>query len=305
MLYPNTDILYYTAIGDAYCLATEYIKSPRDDSLKARALKFEDYLQHPVHKCRPGTFSDDTQQSAANIKVLLSDDWSPLSFANAWVSEFKTDPRDAYSRRFQKYLEQVKDGKEFLETIDPVSNKNGAAMRSAPLGVLSDPKDVLTIATLQAQITHNTPGGLFGSQAVALMSHYALHVDLPLERGNLKNWLIDQFNSPLSNYSEKELKSFLAKPWRGPVTGPEVGLNTALSVFELLVSCRSLLDVIRKTIEFGGDTDSVAAIALGIASCRKPDDLPAFMHNKLEVGTKFGPQYLKDLGEKLMIKFNK
>jgi len=73
MLHPNPDILYYTAIGDAYCLATEYIKSPRDDELKKDALKFKQYLSHPAHNNRPGTYSDDTHMSIANTEVLLSE----------------------------------------------------------------------------------------------------------------------------------------------------------------------------------------------------------------------------------------
>lgn len=301
MLHPNPDILYYTAIGDAYCLATEYIKSPRDDKHKKAALKFQQYLSHPVHCNVPGTYSDDTHMSIANAEVLLGYDWKDLDFATAWVDVFKRDPRKAYSRRFQKYLEEVEDGLEFLETIDSHSNKNGAAMRSAVFGVHYSESDVLTMTTRQAKITHNTPGGLFGAQAVALMSHYALWENRPLERGNLKTYLRYHLEPIIKRHDS--LSDVFLEPWAGRVAGKEIGIITALAVFELLISCKSLLEILEKTIEWGGDCDSVAAITLGIASSRLPDDLPAFMHNNLEIGGKYGKEFLKDLGNRLMMKF--
>jgi len=93
------------------------------------------------------------------------------------------------------------------------------------------------------------------------------------------------------------------------VKGPEVGINTAWAVFELITSCRVLSDIIRQTITLGGDTDSVGCLALGIASARAnvtkeiENDLPYFLIRDLEPHSKFGTKFLKDLGKKLMIKY--
>ncbi|MDP2683458.1 MAG: ADP-ribosylglycohydrolase family protein [bacterium] len=302
MIHPNPDILLYTAIGDAYCLCTEYIKYPQHQNIHDKALKFEQYLSHPSHNQVPGTFSDDTQMSIANTHVLLNDSWDELNFANSWVDTFKEDPRDSYSRKFQKYLEDVTCGAEFLNTIISNSNKNGAAMRSSVFGVINNPIDVLNITTLQAKITHNSPGGLFGAQAVALMSHYSLHESGDLTRDRLGEYLRYWLNQILK--ADSRLVNVFREPWAGRVAGDEVGIITALATFEIIISSNSLLQVLQKTIEFGGDTDSVAAIALGIASARMIDDLPAFMHDQLEIGSKYGPKFLKDLGSKLMVKFS-
>lgn len=307
MLNPNPDILYYTAIGDAYCLATEYIKP--NDPIKEKALKFQQYLAHPSWGNVPGTYSDDTQQSIANAEVLLENSWSEIDFANAWVGVFKRDYRNSYARGFQKFLEEIKSGEEFLDKIVPVSNKNGAAMRSAVFGVLPDTQAVLDVSTRQAKITHNTFGGLLSAQGVALMSHYCLHTDLPLTRiclgSYLRGHLIDYWrNSPIikSSLFEKLSKLFL-KPWAGRIAGDEIGLITLFTSIDLLVSCKSLLEILQKTIELGGDTDSVAAISLGIGSSRLPDDLLAFIHNNLEIGSNYGTSFLKRLGSDLMRKF--
>jgi len=306
MLNLNTNLLYYTAIGDAYCLSTEYIKHPRDDELKAKALEFKGYLQHPVHKAKPGSYSDDTQMSIANAEVLIKSGpmgkIEDIDFANAWVEAFKRDPRDAYSRGFQAFLEEVKSGKEFLDKIVISSNKNGAAMRAAVFGVYEDVQKALDVSRQQASITHNTPGGIFGSQAVTLMSHFALHSDQEMNRLNLGEYIIEHLGDTL--VSDDLFKDVIVTRWDGRVAGEEIGIITAWAVFELLVSCNSLLEIMQKTIEWGGDTDSVASIAMGIGSARLPDDLPKFMHSDLERNSKYGSKYLQKLGSQLMLKFS-
>ncbi len=305
MIYPNSDMLYYIAIGDAYCLATEYIKSPRDDELRAKALRFEKYLKHPTHGIRPGVYSDDTQMSAANAEVLIENDsFRSIQFANKWVQVFHRDPRDAYSRGFQRFLETTKTGKEFIINIDPSSNKNGGAMRSVPFGVLKTPEEVLAAATLQCKLTHDTPGGLFGSQAVALMSHFFLYAPMKANYTNLREFLFDNMKPTIREVMELGVIEDVFNSWDGRVQGPEVGINTALAVFQLVTYCKTLKEVLRQTIEWGGDTDSVAAIALGIASCRLEDDLREFMHLMLEPGSPYGTEYLKKTGSLLMEKYH-
>jgi ADP-ribosylglycohydrolase len=60
-----------------------------------------------------------------------------------------------------------------------------------------------------------------------------------------------------------------------------------------------------RVASWGGDTDSVAAIAWGIASARYPDEvLPQFLEIDFEAGRgNYGAQFLKDLGEQLMCKY--
>lgn len=100
------------------------------------------------------------------------------------------------------------------------------------------------------------------------------------------------------------------EPWVGPVQenskdgkGLGVGLNTAWAVHTLLTTETSLMEILKRTIEWGGDTDSVGAIAWGIASCRHQDEqLPEFFERDLELGRNpaYGPAYLKELGRQLM-----
>lgn len=297
---PNPDMLLRIAQGDAYAASTEYIKFPRDQAVYDEALKFEGYGRHPTHDdLRPGWYTDDTQMSLAVAEVLLGErPFTREKFADAFVRCFKRDQRGGYSRNFQVFLESVSSGAEFMEKIRPNSDKNGAAMRSVPIGVLPDPIEALMVAEWQAKLTHDTPDGVFSAQAVTLMSHFALHSDEPMTPENL--W---EFISDFGVGMAPEHELFSAEWPGGPVKGPRVGFNTARAVFHLVTRCKSLSEILATTIQWGGDTDSVAAIAWGIASTRMRPKLPGFFEATLEPDRQYGSEFLKDLGAKLMAKF--
>lgn len=305
MRYRNDNMLLRIAQGDAYALAAEYAKRKKDDPERDELLEMKRYLAHPTyHKLKPGTYTDDTQMSIAVAEVIIKDAsgcyWenymSAETFAQHFFEAFKRDERDGYSRGFQKVLEGAQSPDHLRQLIIPNSTKNGAAMRSVPLGVMYDPKEIVRIAGIQAAVTHATGEGIQSSVATALMSHYALYD----RRGfsGLRAW--GNRYCPVFEY--------FREPWVGPVKAPvkhspfDVGVNTAWAVHTLLVEETSLKGIMRRILEWGGDTDSVAAIAWGIASCRMQDEeLPEFLERDLEVGnTKYGVAYLKQLGKQLM-----
>jgi ADP-ribosyl-[dinitrogen reductase] hydrolase len=305
MLHPNPSMLLRIAQADSYAAATEYIKAPRDKALHDAALQFICYLKHPTHSLRPGQYTDDTQMSIAVAETLIAQTLvhgqkfrcsylTREAFADSFVRCFKRDRRDGYSRSFQQFLETVSTGGEFLDKINPTSDKNGAAMRSVPLGVLESPEEVALVAEVQAKITHDTPGGILSSQIVALVSHFALYSGSPMEPGAVAAFLSIMLPNKISQIAT------LLPRWDGRVTGPDIGMRTAHAVFDLVTSGKTLMGILRQTIEWGGDTDSVAAIAWGIASARDAEPVPDFLEHGLEPGGKYGVGFLKDLGAQLM-----
>lgn len=299
MRHRNDLMLLRIAQGDAYAAAIEYVKPKEQPELYEGIRKFERYLQHPTHtKLRPGMYTDDTQMSIALTEVLLAKGRGAKheDFVEAWFHAFKRDPRDGYSRNFQAILESVKTSDELRLTLRPDSTKNGAAMRSVPLGVIPDPEWVKTMAMRQAGTTHATYEGVTSAVAVALMSHYALYDrrDFP----SMPGWLANQL----------PVFERFREPWVGPVQGKakgspyDVGMNTAWAVHTLLTTQTSLMEIMRQVIDWGGDTDSVAAIAWGIASARFHDELPEFLERDLEAqgNLKYGSEFLKALGKRLM-----
>lgn len=299
MRWRNDNMLLRIAQADAYALAYEYVKEKDALCLKQELLKFERYHQHPTyHKMTPGMYSDDTQMSCAVAETLIAND-NPTAkdFAEAFFRTFKRDKRDGYSRAFQAILESSKTVDEMRTAIVPDSNKNGAAMRSVPIGVIKDPLKIIDIAGIQAQVTHATWGGINSSIAVALMSHYSLYDNRSM--ASMYDWCCNW------------LPSFehFRRPWDGPVHANNdrhnlgVGMITAHAVHTLLTTETTLMGILKKTIEWGGDTDSVASIAWGIASARFNDKIPQFFEEGLEVDGTYGPRFLTSLGNELMTKF--
>lgn len=299
MRHRNDLMLLRIAQGDAYGMAREYVKTKDFPDHVAACLKLERYMAHPTYHTLPaGTYTDDAQMSIGVTEVLLQGEGcNSRDFVDAWFRCFKRDPRDGYSRRFQEILQEATSPSHLIQLVVPDSNKNGAAMRSVPIGVLQDPHDVVNVAGMQAALTHATWGGINSSIAVALMSHYALYdrrgFSSMREWGNLYCPAFEHFR----------------EPWVGPVQeaskdgkGLGVGVNTAWAVHTLLTEETTLLGIMQRLLKWGGDTDSVAAIAWGIASCRMTEELPKFFEDDLErlSGSSYGPSFLKDLGKQLM-----
>lgn len=321
MKHPNPLMLLYIAQGDALGFATEYIELPQNRTTKDEVLKFERYVKHPVWDIPAGHYTDDTQMSIANAEVLLEYNFKappteeavravPWRFADAYVRCFKRDPRPGYSQGLQTVLEKVDCGGDFLKTVDRGSDKNGAAMRSVPFGVLPSPDDVYYATIEQSKITHDTPGGRGSALFIGLMSHFAIHTDDPLTR--IRERIRDYIGIPAGS---RDLA-----PWPGgPVVGPHVGIKTACAVLTLLETETTMLGIARRAIEWGGDTDTVLAVAWGIASARMGakipgwaprsggdegmrDQLPAFLDEDLENGV-YGRDFLVTLGTRLMEKY--
>lgn len=284
-------MLLRIAQGDAFGMACEF----RTDNLKA-ALEFDRYIRHPEWGPEAGYYTDDTQMSIAVAERLIDRQLSSSgdgslrltkeALAEAFVQAYKRDPRPGYAVKFQAFLDSVSSGTEFLLKINPESDKNGAAMRSVPLGVILHEPKLLEVAATQASLTHNTEGGITSSQMVALASRFAMYESAPLTEifTYIGDWL------HLNNLR-----------WEGgPVVGPNLGMLTARAAITLVIGEPNLLSIAKKAISWGGDTDSVLAIAWGIASARKDGaELPEFFHRDLENGP-YGRDYLTGLGENLM-----
>jgi ADP-ribosyl-[dinitrogen reductase] hydrolase len=271
------------AIGDAYGGAFEYAPA----AFVAEHNTVEGYAKHPTHTgIDAGQYTDDTQMTLAIAELLAEGvEFSPLNLASRFVEVFRRDPRDGYAGGFHAFLEEVTSGEEFLDRIRPDSDKSGAAMRVAPVGLLPTVADVRHHAAVQARVTHDTRAGVASAEAAALAVHYCHHGLGPLAR--LTRWVSDQ------------LREDWTRPWQG-----KVGSKGAMSVraaLTALTSTTSMRDLLHACVAYTGDVDTVATIALA-AAARTPevaDDLPAPLYVGLENGT-YGRDYLVALNDRLM-----
>lgn len=308
MKFRNDRILLYTGMADSFLKAVEYAKYRTEAGRKLRdaALRCDRYLAHPTHDMELEEYTDDTEMCSGNAHVLIDYDapFLPIQFANAYVHEFnRGGRRNGYSRPLQKILEECLCGDDLMRRVGGDSVANGAMMRAMVFGVMSNVRDMFEAVDMQARITHDTPEGRFSALLVAIMSRYALYHDLPLSD------LPAYCDSLLPREYRNQFGHVLCRRWNSAVTKrrhESVAITTANAVMELLVHGKSLMDMLRTTIRWGGDTDSVGAITWGIASARFQDEqLPEFLERDLEGGDpRTGATYLRNLGTALMNKYD-
>ncbi len=271
-------------MGDAYGAGFEFCG--RDKITRANTLA--GYVPHELG-IGPGCYTDDTQMSIAVAEVLLcSLDASADDFADAFVRCYRRDQRKGYAKGLQALLDECADGASLRTRIRPTSRRNGAAMRSIPLGLVADKPVLMSLAREQAVVTHDSVEGILSSQVVGLMAHALLH-----EQAAMKD---------LPRIVQCETGFELRTDWTGEVACDAVqtlqAVNTAL--------CRNdaMSSLLRDCVNFGGDVDSTSAIALGLASLTSEytRDLPAFLWEDLE-NAAYGRDFLAGLDIALMRKF--
>ena len=299
-------MLYELAIADAYGASFEFASK----TFIARNNKMR-YLRHPSRdheSILSGQYTDDTQMSIAIAELLLrSADDSELvltqaDFAAEFVRVFKRDKRKGYSRRIQGALEATSDpgkvyeptnykttpleaGQEFMTYLgNSSSTANGCVMRTLPIGFLSDIGLINRYCILHASVTHTSLEAMKATVMAAEAAHFLYHRRL----------------------HNSELKYVLGIPGirrpAGPV--PCRAKETIEAAVWLIDSHNDLAAILRDAISIGGDTDSVAAVAVGLGSlCHSiKNNLPLSLKRGLE-NTAYGKNYLKVLDKELIQKF--
>ncbi|HEY9785361.1 MAG TPA: ADP-ribosylglycohydrolase family protein [Candidatus Obscuribacterales bacterium] len=269
------------AIGDAYGAGFEYAPA----AMVAAQNNLTSYVQHPRHNIGRGRYTGDTQMTIAVTEILLSEEeWTAHNLAAAFIRCFKRDERPGYAGGFYNFLLSVKDADDFLSRIKPFSDKSGGAMRATTIGAYPDKKRVIELARLQAALTHNTEDGMNAAAAAALAAHYFIY--------NLGK------KEDLPRFIADSLPGDWTTPWEGPVG--EKGLMSVRAAMTAISGADLLSEILRRSVAFTGDVDTVAAIALGVASNSREvyNDLPAALISGLENGP-YGRDFLLDLDARL------
>lgn len=277
-------MLVEIAIGDAYGAGFEFCSREKIERCNTLAAYVEHELGIPA-----GCYTDDTQMSVAIAEVLLSEaSATSATFADAFVSCYRRDRRGGYAKGLQALLDECADGSSLRSRIRPESRRNGAAMRSVPLGLIPDKSLLFHVAEEQAVVTHNTAEGILSSRVVAFMSHVLLYEQAKLS--NLPGLVQDGvgFELPCNWHQEVECDA----------------IQTLHAVSTALLRNRNVSDLLIDCVNFGGDVDSVAAIAMGLASL-SPEytlDTPKALREGLEAGP-YGSSFLQGIDVALARKF--
>lgn len=172
-----------------------------------------------------------------------------------------------YGDRFIKWLT-----KEDKKPYD--SYGNGSAMRVSPIGfAASSLEESLLLAKTSAEITHNHPDGIKGAQAIAAAIFLS---KIGKSKNDIREYICDNFydlNFKLDDIRE-DYKFYVSC---------QKSVPQAIVAFLESVDFES---AIRNAISIGGDSDTIACMAGGIAASfykNIPDNILNFVIGKLPI----------------------
>lgn len=283
-------MLLEIAVGDAYGACFEWIEKWM--ILPENKLEYKAVAPSVI---KPGCYTDDTQMSLAIAELMLEGaDWTPYNLAKKFVECFHRDPRRGYAPGFQMFLEnEAKTPEDFLAKIKPTSDRSGAAMRAAPLGLIFDIEELKDKCRIQAAMTHDTYEGHGSALCAAGMTHYFRYNIGP--KAELFDWLHNLYPMGWIPMSIEQLGKYDHIPVKG--------WPCVIAAIDATMRSNSLSELLQNCVNFAGDVDTISAIAMGPASfCKEiKNDIPQCLIDGLENGT-YGRDYITELDKQLLSK---
>jgi len=204
-----------------------------------RPIKTKDFPLFDPH-CR---FTDDTVLTVAVAEAILSG----RSYAEAVRDFGHRYPRAGYGDSFLEWLHSAR--------AHPYGSwGNGSAMRVSPVGcAFLGEEEVLWQARLSAEITHNHPEGIKGAQATALGVYLAR---IGSTKDEIRTAIEDRFGYALNSTVEAIRPTYLFD------VSCQGSVPQAIICF---LDSDSWEDAVRNAVSLGGDSDTMACIAGGLA----------------------------------------
>jgi ADP-ribosylglycohydrolase len=188
-------------------------------------------------------FTDDTVLTVAIADAILTGS----TYGKKLKEYFRYYPDAGYGPGFRRWAASRK--------ITPYySQGNGSAMRVSPVGFAFDTlEQVLEQAKKSAEVTHNHPEGIKGAQATASSVFLARR---GATKGEIKAYVENNFKYDL-NETLDQIRIYYKHDETCPGSVPQ-----AITAF---LESNDYEDAVRKAVSIGGDSDTIACIAGGIA----------------------------------------
>lgn len=211
--------------------------------------------------------SDDTILTLAIAKWLMGDRSEEdlkhqlISFANRY-------PKAHWGHGFKTWLASKEHEKR-------EAGSNGSAMRVSPVGYAATSiEECLALAKQTAELTHNTPEGIAGAQAIAASVFLARQggsdrLTIDKIKANVKAYIEQQFGYNLDHTIDEIRATYDIKE--------KFSLACNKCAAEAIV-CWLVSDTyeatIRNAVSLGGDADTIAAMAGSIAAATPGMEIP-------------------------------
>lgn len=199
-------------------------------------------------------YTDDTVCTIAVADALVNDR-NPAEALKDWGRRYWDN--GGWGARFGEWL--------LSDSLSPYGSfGNGAAMRVAPVGLLAQSvQDVTALSRRVTAVTHDHPEGLKGAEATALAIFLARNRVTPR---NIKVAVTERFGYDLTRTVDAIRPTYRFN---------ETCMETVPEALICALDASDFEDAIRNAISIGGDSDTVAAIAGGVAEALFgiPDDI--------------------------------
>ncbi len=192
---------------------------------------------------KASVFTDDTVLTVAVASAILKQ----YDYASSLKLFGQKYPNAGYGAAFFRWL--------FSPSSEPYNSwGNGSAMRVSPVGFAFDTiEEVLAEAQKSAKVTHNHPEGIKGAQATALAIFLA-------RMGESKAGIKKEISRHFSYDLNRDLDEI--RPQYSFDISCQGSVPASIIAF---LSSTDYEDAIRNAISLGGDSDTMACIAGGIA----------------------------------------
>ena len=220
-----------------------------------------------------GTLIGDIVGSVYEFSRYKGKNFAPLFHANAHFTDDSvctvavadaliqgSDPQASLITWCRRYAENGGWGQDFAfwfmdDNPQPYGSwGNGAAMRIAPVGLLaSTDEEATSWADTVSCITHNQPDAMHSAQAVALAIFWARNKTPAAEIGQR---LSERFGYAL-HLTPDDIRPLYKRT--------EKAIDSVPQAISCALYSSSFEDAIRNAVSLGGDSDTIAAIAGGIA----------------------------------------
>jgi len=220
--------------------------------------------------CSESTWTDDSVMTVAVADALMkvsneSDERIRTEVIRSMRHWGRLYPDSGYGYRFGQWL----------QTAQPLpynSFGNGSAMRVSSAGWLGSTfEQVIELASLTADVTHNHPEGIKGAQATAAGIYLAR---TGANKDKIRSEISSRFGYDLTRSCD-EIRPFYHHDESCQRTVPEA--------FTAFLEGNSFEDCIRTAVSLGGDCDTLAAITGSLAEAFYgiPDTLIEECHKRL------------------------
>ncbi len=214
--------------------------------------EFHNYLGKDFELLTPRCrFTDDTVMTCAVTQALMDskEDLSDLSEKTVAAMQQigRKYPNCGYGARFIRWM--------FADNPQPYNScGNGSAMRVSPVGFAAqNVEEARRLSAAVTRVSHDHPEGLKGAEATAVASVMA-------RQGCTK----EEIRAEMEKYYDLSTSvDAYRKEWGGH--GKEICQVSVPQALVCFFEGENYEDVIRNCISIGGDSDTIAAIAGGIA----------------------------------------